>query len=74
MEQTAALANPRHSHAAAVNLALARLDAGIRVTAVAQCDEAVAQLRALEPGLLDHLKAAAPLSEVAVYVARHYPY
>jgi len=74
MEQTAALTNPRHSHAAAVNLALARLDAGIRVTAVTQCDEAVAQLRALEPGLFDHLKAAAPLSEVAKYIARHYPY
>jgi hypothetical protein len=74
LQQAAATADRQRRHVAAVNLALAQLDAGIASHAEAKTAAALARLQELEPGLMTHLLCATGDGSAAAFVAIHYPY
>ena len=74
LRDAAASADRRVHHAARVASALIMLDESLQHADGAAAGDACARLRALEPGLIGHLEAAADASDPAPYIARFYPY
>jgi len=72
LEKAANTGDHQRRHAAAVNLALAHLDAA--VAGRADSTAAVLRLKELEPGLTTHLLNAVGSESAAGFVATNYPY
>jgi hypothetical protein len=64
----------RRGRAAAVNSALAKLDACLDPMDRETAEQALAELSKLEPAIIAHLVNVAGGSESSSYVARYYPY
>jgi hypothetical protein len=74
LEKAAALPDAQRNHSAAVNAALVKLDTATQAHLPAQAEAAVTELTRLDPGVIQHLQAAAGTSNQASYIASHYPY
>lgn len=74
LAQAASVDERRRRHAAAVNVALAELDAAVAGEDYEKSRTALGRLRQLEPALMAHLLAAADGDDPGPFVSIHYPY